>query len=157
MLHTETAGGVLGEIPVFGDGSFPATATALDQTQCVHVPKAVIERLLESEPSFARFALRRMAIRARSLLARIDDLTATTLTSRLAAYIADCAAKSETPVFTLGVTQAQLARELGTAREVVVRGLAALVASGAIARAGRSRFLVRRLPTLRSIAGRRQG
>src|SRR5690242_16962371 len=29
MLHTERAGGVLGEIPVFGGGRFPATAVAL--------------------------------------------------------------------------------------------------------------------------------
>jgi len=154
MLHTEITGGVLGEIPVFGGGPFPATATALDRTQCVHVPLAVIDRLLASEPSFARFALRRMAMRARSLLARIDDLTASTITARLAAFIDDRAAKSLTPQFTLGITQAQLASELGTAREVVVRGLATLVASGAIERAGRSRFAIRRLATLRSIAGR---
>jgi len=154
MLHTEGAGGVLGEIPVFDGGDFPATATALEPTRCLHLPIAVVTRLLESDLPFARFALHRMAVRARSLLERIDDLTSITVVARLAAYVADRAAESATPQFTLGVTQARLATELGTAREVVVRGLATLIASGAIERTGRSRFTVRRLATLLSIAGR---
>jgi hypothetical protein len=51
------------------------------------------------------------------------------------------------------VTQQALAAELGTAREVIVRGIARLIEAGAIARAGRSRFVVRRLATLRAMAG----
>jgi len=153
MLHTERTGGVLGEIPVFGGGRLPATATALEPTQCCHVPTAVIERLLRDEPGFARFALQRMAVRAQSLLQRIDELTASTVTARLAAFVAARAAERETREFTLGMTQEELAAELGTAREVVVRGIARLIDVGAIARAGRSRFVVRRLATLRALAG----
>lgn len=153
MLHTECAGGVLGEIPVFGGGRFPATATALEPTQCSHVPTAVVERLLRDEPSFARFALQRMAVRAQSLLQRIDELTATTVAARLAAFVAARAEASDTRDFTLGVTQEALAAELGTAREVIVRGIARLIDAGAIARAGRSRFVVRRGATLRALAG----
>jgi len=153
MLHTERAGGVLGEIPVFGGGRFPATATALEPTQCGHVPIAVVERLLCEEPTFARFALHRMAARAQSLLQRIDELTASTVTMRLAAFVAARAAQNTTADFSLGVTQSELAAELGTAREVIVRGIATLIDVGAIARTGRSRFAVRRLTTLRSIAG----
>lgn len=150
MLHTELPGGVLGEIPIFGGGPFPATATALEKTRCAHVPVDVINRLLNEEPSFARFALRRMAARAESLLRRIDALTATTITSRLAAFIAERAAQSRGPDFTLGMTQAALANELGTAREVIVRSISALVDSGAITRTGRSRFAVRKLSALRA-------
>jgi len=153
MLHTERAGGVLGEIPVFGGERFPATATALEPTQCCHIPIAVVERLLGEEPSFARFALRRMATRALSLLHRIDELTASTVTARLAAFVAARAAQDAAPDFSLGMTQGELATELGTAREVIVRGIAQLVDAGAIARTGRSRFVVRRLATLRSMAG----
>jgi CRP/FNR family transcriptional regulator len=153
MLHTERAGGVLGEIPVFGGGHFPATAVALEPTQCCHVPIAVVERLLRDEPSFARFALERMAARAQSLLKRIDELTASTVAARLATFIATRAAQSDTADFALGMTQSELANELGTAREVVVRGIARLIDAGAIARTGRSRFVVRRPATLRAIAG----
>jgi CRP/FNR family transcriptional regulator len=153
MLHVENAGGVLGEIPAFSGQPFPATATALEPTRCAHLPIASIERLLRDDPSFARFALRRMAARAQSLLRRIDELTATTVNSRLASHVAERAAQAEGGEFTLGVTQAELANQLGTAREVVVRGLAALVDAGAIARVGRSRFQVRRPSVLRAIAG----
>ena len=123
MLHTERAGGVLGEIPVFGSGRFPATASALEPTECCHIPLTVVERLLRDEPSFARFALQRMAARAQSLLQRIDELTASTVTNRLAAFVAARAAESESVDFALGMTQSELASELGTAREVIVRAL----------------------------------
>jgi len=155
LLHTESAGGILGEIPVFGGGPFPATAEALEPTRCAHLSIRVIERLLRDESTFARFALRRMASRAQSLLRRIDELTATTITARLAAYIANRAAESAGAEFTLGTTQQELANELGTAREVIVRSLSALIDAGAIARVGRSRFVVRRAAALDSIAGAR--
>jgi hypothetical protein len=45
-----------------------------------------------------------------------------------------------------------LAYELGTAREVVVRALRALVEAGAIGRAGRSKFTVLNLTVLRTLA-----
>ena len=157
MLHSERAGGVLGEIPVFGGGRFPATAVALEPTQCCHVPIAVVERLLRDEPSFARFALERMAARAQSLLQRIDELTASTITNRLAAYVAERAEQSPTADFALGKSQSELASELGTAREVIVRGIARLIEAGAIARTGRARFAVHRLATLRAIAGEGSG
>jgi DNA-binding transcriptional regulator LsrR (DeoR family) len=44
--------------------------------------------------------------------------------------------------FNLGMTQAQLAEELGTVREVVVRGLAQLRRDGIIAAAGRGRYVI---------------
>lgn len=152
MLHFERAGGMLGEIPVFGGGSFPATAVAIEPTHCLHVAVDAVERLLRTEPEFARFALRRLAIRARSLLRRIDELTTTTITARVAAYLLDRASESGTAEFTLGMSQQALAEELDTAREVIVRSLGALVDAEAISRVGRSRFAVRRLATLRAIA-----
>ena len=152
MLHFERAGGMLGEIPVFGGGSFPATAVATESTRCLHVPVDAVERLLRNEPEFARFALRRLAIRARSLLRRFDELTTMTITARVAAYLLDRASRSGNTEFTLGMSQQALADELDTAREGIVRSLSALVEAEAIARAGRSRFAIRRVATLRAIA-----
>src|SRR5919198_257955 len=118
LLHVETAGGVLGEIPVFGGGPFPATATAVEATTCAHLELAAVERLLKEDPAFAGFALRRLAERARGLLRRIDELTATTVTARLANYVLSRGGGSLGKEFTLGMSQEELARELGTAREV---------------------------------------
>jgi CRP/FNR family transcriptional regulator len=151
FLHVENAGGVLGEIPVFGGGPFPATARAVTATRCVYLPVGAIERVLDDDPAFARFALRRLAERARGLLRRIDDLTATTITARVANYLMT-RAESLGPELTLGMSQEALARELGTAREVIVRSLRSLVDAGAIERIGRSRFAVKQLKLLRAIA-----
>jgi CRP/FNR family cyclic AMP-dependent transcriptional regulator len=138
LLHTEGAGGVLGEIPVFGCVPFPATAIALEPTQCVKVPTAAVDRLLREHAEFARYAIRRLATRAQTLLRRIDELTATTVTARVAAHVLTRATDGES--FSLGMSQSALASEIGTAREVVVRSLSSLVAAGAIRRLGRSRF-----------------
>src|SRR5437763_11103318 len=81
LLHMESVGGVLGEIPVFGGGAFPATATTLAPTRCAFLPIATIQRLLAEDQAFVRFALARLAARARVLLRRIDELTATTVTA----------------------------------------------------------------------------
>jgi CRP/FNR family transcriptional regulator len=153
LLHVEEPGGVLGEIPVFGGGEFPATAVAASAARCAYLPLDAVERLLREDSAFARFALRRLAVRARGLLRRIDELTATTITARVAEFVLGRADGSDGD-FTLGMSQAELASELGTAREVIVRSLGALVEAGAVVRTGRSRFAVKRLTTLRAIAGR---
>jgi len=149
LLHIEGAGGVLAEIPVFGGGAFPATAVATETTQCLKLPIAAVQRLLRDEPGFASYALARLAMRAQTLLRRIDELTASTIPMRVAAHIASRA--SNTP-FTLGMTQAELAEEIGTAREVVVRAIASLVRARAIRRVGRSRFEVVSWPVLRAMS-----
>lgn len=155
LLHTETAGGVLGAIPVFGGGPFPATATALKPTRCAHIPIDAVRRLLRDDHAFTSFALAGLAQRARVLLHRIDELTAMTIGTRVAAHLLACADASLGAPFTLGMSQEALARELGTAREVVVRALRSLIDAGAIARAGRSRFVVRSLTILRALASTR--
>jgi CRP/FNR family transcriptional regulator len=140
VLHTEGPGGVLGEIPVFGGGPYPATAIATEPTRCVRVDAAALERLLAESPEVARFALRRLAARAQGLLRRIDDLLAHTVTARVAAALLARARAARGAAFTLGMSQQALADELGTAREVVVRSLGALCEAGAVRRAGRARF-----------------
>jgi CRP-like cAMP-binding protein len=154
LLHTEGPGGVLGEIPVFGGGPFPATAVARTTTRCAHLPLAAVERLLADDPAFVRFALARLAERSRALLNRIDELTATTITARVADYVLGRAPDASAAPFTLGMSQEELARELGTAREVIVRALRALVDAGAIARSGRSRFTVTNVSVLQAMAAR---
>jgi CRP/FNR family transcriptional regulator len=149
LLHTEGPGGVLAEIPVFGGGTFPATAVATEPTQCLKLPISAVRRLLREEPDFASYAVARLATRAQSLLRRIDELTVSTIPMRVAAHIASRAGR--TP-FTLGMTQAALAEEIGTAREVVVRAIAGIVRAGAIRRVGRSRYEVVSWSVLRALS-----
>jgi CRP/FNR family transcriptional regulator len=152
VLHFEEAGGVLGEVPAFGGGAYPATATAVEPVRCAELSHDVIERLLREEPEFARFALARMATRARVLLQRLDELSAYTVTARLAGYLEQTATRNRIGTIELGMSQAALADQLGTAREVLVRSLRALCRAGAIRRIGRSRFAVADPELLRAMA-----
>lgn len=154
LLHMEEVGGVLAEIPVFGGGPFPATAVAHAATRCAHLPVAGVQQLLGEDPVFVRFALARLAERSRALLRRIDELTTTTITARVAGYVLARAGEAAGMSFVLGMSQEELARELGTAREVIVRALRALVDTGAITRSGRSRFTVVDVAVLRAMAAR---
>jgi len=153
FLHTEHPGGVLAEIPVLGGGAFPATAIAAAPSRCAHLPTPAVERLLREEPEFGRFALRRLTVRAQSLLTRIDELTATTVTARLAHYLIERSNQTTGRDFTLGMSQESLAEELGTVREVLVRSLSVLVDVHAIRRTGRARFAVDRQSVLAEIGG----
>ena len=152
VLHFEEAGGVLGEIPVFGGGPYPATATAVDAVRCAVLTADAVERLLRDEPEFARYALARLATRARVVLQRLDELSAYTVTARLAGYLDDVADPESTAALELGMSQAALADRLGTAREVLVRSLRALCDAGALRRIGRSRFAVADRNLLRAMA-----
>jgi DNA-binding GntR family transcriptional regulator len=78
-------------------------------------------------------------------------LTTRTIVTRLADHLSQRIAADG--AVSLGMSQGALAEELGTAREVVVRALAALVAANALRRVGRSRFVVVDRSVLRSIAG----
>jgi CRP/FNR family transcriptional regulator len=152
VLHFEDAGVGLGEIPVFGGGPYPATATAAETVQCAVLASDAVERLLAEEPEFARFALRRIAHRARTVLERLDELSDYSVTARVAGYLlarADAATRND---LELGASQAALAEQLGTVREVVVRSLRALCDDGAIRRVGRSRFAIVDERRLRDLA-----
>lgn len=152
VLHFEEAGGVLGEIPVFGGGAYPATATAAEMVHCAVLTAETVERLLAEEPEFARFALHRIARRARSVLERLDELSDYSVKARVAGYLLARAAIITQGALDLGMSQAALADRLGTVREVVVRSLRTLCDDGALRREGRSRFVVMDERRLRELA-----
>jgi CRP/FNR family transcriptional regulator len=152
VLHFEEAGGVLGEIPVFGGGAYPATATAAEAVRCAVLAGATVERLLAEEPEFARFALHRIARRARSVLERLDELSDFSVKARVAGYLLARAEITGQRTLDLGMSQSALAERVGTVREVVVRSLRALCDEGALRRDGRSRFVVLDEQRLRALA-----
>ncbi|MGH7470638.1 MAG: Crp/Fnr family transcriptional regulator [Longimicrobiales bacterium] len=142
-LHTEGAGGTLGEVPLFGEGVMPATALAARDTRCLIVAHDVLRAAMGADPELALRLLKRMADRVRTLLDRLDHRTATTVTAGLCALLLDRHAQARGGVFTLGATQTEVAEELGTVREVVVRALRQLRHAGLIESAGRAGYRVR--------------
>jgi CRP-like cAMP-binding protein len=155
VLHEEVAGGTLGEVPLFEGGGYPATAVAASQTTCLVVGRDAIGAAMRSDPELAWRFLARLAGRVRTLVERVDQLAARSVPQRLAALLVG--RRLESPAsdrsITLGGTQQEIAEELGTVREVVVRAVRALRDAGAIQPLGRGRYEVRDLRRLREIAG----
>ncbi len=152
VVHTEGPGGTMAEVPLFEGGTFAGTAEAVTPTRCLLIPAAALLRIMRDDPAVALLFLRRLATRVRGLVERIDQLGGQSVLQRLAAWVLRAAEMDETQAFTLGMTQARLAEELGTVREVVVREIAQLRAHGAIEAAGRGRFRVKDRAILRAMA-----
>jgi CRP/FNR family transcriptional regulator len=155
VVHEEASGGTLGEVPLYEAGGYPATAVAATRTTCVVIGRDAIAGALRADPELAWRLLARLATRVRTLVERADGLAAHSVPQRLAALLVArlASAPATDAVVTLGGTQQELAEELGTVREVVVRALRALRASGVIDALGRGRYRVRDARRLRELAG----
>jgi len=150
VVHSEGPGGTLGEVPVFTGGTYPATALAAEPVRCLLVPAPLLRRAVEGDPALAWFFLERLSLRVRDLVGRLDGMAAESVGTRLTRHLIERADAAGGGPFTLGETQAALAEELGTVREVVVRALGRLARDGIIRRVGRGRYeLVGQPPLVR--------
>ena len=135
VIHTEEPGGVLGDVPLFGGGVYPATAVAASRATCLVFDTDAIAAAIRHDPQLAFALLGRLAGRVRLLIRRLGAITGQSVATRVAAYLwrrAADAGDAGTPTFRLGCTQSELAEELGTVREVVVRALRDLRTAGII-------------------------
>jgi CRP/FNR family transcriptional regulator len=154
VLHEEGPGGTLGEVPLFEGGGYPATAIAAEPTTCLVIGRDAIASAMRADPELAWRLLSRLAGRVRTLVERVDGLAARSVPQRLAALLAarhESSARTRGSV-TLGRTQQEIAEELGTVREVVVRAVRALCDAGAIEPIGRGRYRVRDAERLKELA-----
>ena len=76
--------------------------------------------------------LERLARRVRELVERLDRTALRSVSARLAEFLSARADARGRGVIALGMTQQQLAEELGTVREVIVRELHALRTAGLV-------------------------
>lgn len=155
VLHEEGPGGTLGDVPLFEGGGYPATAVAAEPTSCVIVARDGIAAAMRADPALAWRFLGRLAARVRTLVERVDGLTARSVPQRLAALLVarhESSTRANRSV-TLGGTQQEVAEELGTVREVVVRALRTLCETGAIETLGGGRYRVHDAQRLRKLAG----
>ena len=148
VVHTEGRGGTLAEVPFFEGGLLPATAVATEPTRCLILDRHVLREAMGDDPAVAWLFLQRLSARVRELVERLDRASSQSVPTRLAAFLLARAQSAESDHFTLGMTQAALAEELGTVREVLVRALAQLRAAGVIGSAGRGRYVVTNLRAL---------
>ena len=141
VVHAAAPGDTLGEVPLFAGGGYPATAVAAEPTRCLLLDRAAIGAAIAADPAFAFLLLGRLAGRVRELVNRLDERAALSVPERLAEYLlARPRARSSPAQLSLGMTQTELAEELGTVREVVVRALLSLRRRGLIASLGGGRY-----------------
>lgn len=153
IVHVERVGGTLGEVPMFGGGTYPATAVAAEPTVCVVIGREVLLAAVKSNPEAAFVLLERMAHRVRELVERLDRSALRPVSARLAEFLIGRADARGRSTIALGMTQQQLAEELGTVREVIVRELQALRAAGLVRSLGPGRFEIVDATALRLRAG----
>jgi CRP/FNR family transcriptional regulator len=154
VLHEEIAGGTLGEVPLFEGGGYPATAIAAERTVCFVIGRDAIAAAMRADPELAWRFLERLAARVRTLVDRVDRVTVRSVPQRLAALLVGRHERAATArSVTLGGTHQQVAEELGTVREVVVRAVRSLCESGVIESLGGGRYRVRDVRRLRELAG----
>lgn len=152
VIHHEGPGGALGEVPLFEGHDYPATAIAAEPTRCLLVSRDAVRAAVRAEPDLALALLARLAARVRHLVGRIDSRTAQPAQQRLAALLLERHRAAAGRTIALAATQQAAAEELGTVREVVVRGLRALRDAGVIEAAGGGRYRVIDAAALERIA-----
>lgn len=155
VIHAAGPGDTLGEVPLFAGGDYPATAVAAEPTRCLLLGRDAIGAAIAADPSFAFLLLGRLAGRVRELVDRLDARAALSVPERLAEYLlARPRTRTSPPRVSLGMTQTELAEELGTVREVIVRSLLALRTKGLITSLGGGRFEILDEEALRRVSRR---
>lgn len=111
---------------LFAEEAYSAEGRAETPLAGALLPPAGFHALMAESAEFRRFVLAGFGARMAALLARIEDLSFRPVDARLARLLLGRA----TPL--LEATQAGIATEIGTAREVVTRRLAALARAGLV-------------------------
>jgi CRP/FNR family transcriptional regulator len=142
VIHTETRGGTLGEVPMLTERPHPATAIASEPTRCVRYDRASLEAAIAEAPAIAFLFAHRLALRVERLVERLHDRSTASVQERLVEYLLSRTPSRGADTISLGMTQLRLAEDLGTAREVVSRELGTLSKRGWIEPAGGGRYRI---------------
>ncbi len=139
VLHSEGPGATLGEVPLFSGGTYPADAIAEEPSLCLVIDRATLAIAISADPRLAWRLLEGLARRVRHLVERLSAQTADPVRARLDVYLRSRPLGPDGS-FTLGGTQQQVAEEVGTVREVVVRLLRQWTDEGTLQRCGRGSY-----------------
>lgn len=153
VLAVEGPGSSFAELPVFDGGNYPASASALEDTEVLFISRKDFQNFCREHPEVALKVLAVVGARLRRLIGIIEDLSFTTVRQRLITLIlrltqASGAASRDGVHVELTKTHQDLAAELGTVRELVSRNLSRLQAEGFLIVEGR-KIVVKNIEGLR--------
>ena len=153
ILAIEGPGSSFAELPVFDGGSYPAAASALEDTEVLFISRKDFQNFCREHPEVALKVIAVVGARLRRLVGIIEELSFTTVRQRLIALIVRLAQAGGKPAkdgiqVELTKSHQDLAAELGTVRELVSRNLGRLQAEGFLDVEGR-KIIVKDLPGLK--------
>jgi CRP-like cAMP-binding protein len=128
-------GGTFNDVAALDGGPNPASASAVTDALLWIIPRSDIRRLTHLHPELAWALIESIAQRARHLVEMIEDLALRSVKARLARLLLARAAQTSDLAEIQRdqmVTQAEMAAQLGTVREMVGRALRELADEGLI-------------------------
>lgn len=142
VMYVHSDGAVIAEVPVFDDGPYPASAACETDVDVLFLTKSNMQEFCTKYPPLALKALRIMAQRVRRHAQLIEALSFHEVRQRLALFLlAEAqranAASEQRIVFSLTLSNHQVADRIGSVRDVVARAFARLKHEGLIELKGR--------------------
>ncbi|AGW13338.1 Crp/Fnr family transcriptional regulator [Megalodesulfovibrio gigas] len=123
VLHVFGPGEAFGEVAVFKDMRFPATAQALENSRLLFYPRLAFVNTLKDDPDLAMQMLALLSERLKFFVKKIEDLSLKELPSRLAGHFLVLAGSHHKDTFSLDMPKSQLAAYLGALPETLSRAL----------------------------------
>ena len=131
VMYVDAAGSVLGDVPVFDDGPYPASAIAEANADVLFIEKSDVRKLCAKYPSLALAALRMMAGKVRKHATLVEALSLHEVGQRLALFLL---AETQSAFFAADVPMAirlrlsnhEIASRIGSVRDVVSRAFSRL-------------------------------
>jgi len=137
VMYVDAAGSVLGDVPVFDDGPYPASAMAEADANVLFIQKSDIRELCTKYPTLALTALRLMAGKVRKHATLVEALSLHEVGQRLALFLLS---ETQSNVFSaddptalrLRLSNHEIASRIGSVRDVVSRAFSRLKHQGLI-------------------------
>ena len=137
VMHIDTAGATIADVPVFDDGPYPASAITEEDSLLLFIDKHDIRQFCRDHPTFALQALRLMAERVRKHARLVEVLSFHEVGQRLAFLLLTEAQNTGMDeqgrtTFKLLLSNHEIATRIGSVRDVVSRALARLQHDGLV-------------------------
>ena len=156
ILHVVSAPDAFAEAALFLEGTYPAFAEALMDSQVLFFPKRDFIQLIEKNPQLSINMIVSLSHFLKKFASLIEELSLKEVSSRIAKYLIDLSlkqskeGKSPSEV-ELDLSKTQLASKLGTISETLSRTLAKMKTKGIID-VKKNRILILNRETLEELA-----
>ena len=137
ILHIVSAPDAFAEAALFLEGTYPAFAEALSDSQLLFFPKRNFVQLIEKNPRLSINMIVTLSHYLRRFAVLVEELSLREVSSRIAKYLLDLSVRSSKEgrspkEVELDLSKTQLALRLGTISETLSRTLAKMKAKGFI-------------------------